>query len=162
MSGIGQPGEESPHNPAAIRGPNGIWHEELLPVTDWEVPERRVVIPDDLQMVIGLPVPVLRVSRNIHEKQMTKHVDSRAYYERLSDILVGWSCWRQKVDQRGVPLDEWEIVQFIREGSEEWPLLTALGLDTSGSWNLITNHRKNDRFQRKLRDGGTDFLMRVK
>jgi hypothetical protein len=162
VSECDEPGDVHPHNPAAIRGPNRIWNEDALPITDWEVPEYRVVVPADLQSIIRLPVPVLRVSRNIHVKQITKHADTRVYYEQLSQILARWTHWRQKVNQSGAVVDEWEIVQFIREDEDVWPLLTAIGPDKSGSWNLITNHRKNDRFHRRILAGKAGFQRRVK
>lgn len=155
-----EPEDAHPNNPAAIRGPRGFWGESVLAVTEWEIADRRVVVPADLQLLIRLPVPVLRVSRNVHEKQLTKHADTRVFYERLSEILGEWSFYRQKMDEGGRPIPEWEIVQFVSTEDGAWPLVTALGIDTSGSWNLITNHRKNERFRRRLLEGRTDFRKR--
>jgi hypothetical protein len=151
-----------PSNPAAVQGVGGVWGEAILPVTEWEIAHRRVVVPADLQLLIGLPVPVLRVSRNVHAKQLTKHADTLAYYERLSEILGEWSFYRQKIDRDGEPVPEWEVIQIVSEGKDEWPLLTALGIDASGSWNLITNHRKNGRFYRRLLEGQTSFQRKLK
>lgn len=46
-------GAASPVNPAAVRGPSGIWNEESLPVTEWEAAEHRVVLPQSLQKALG-------------------------------------------------------------------------------------------------------------
>lgn len=162
MPESGRPGELHPHNPAVVLGNHGIWNEDSLPLTDWEVPERRVVIPSSLQASIGLPVPILRVSRNIDNKQLNKHADVREHHERLSERLVTWSHWRQKAVDQDNPNDEWEVVIVIYEEDRVWPLLVAFGTDKSGSLNLITSHRKNDRFLRRLRGGETDFSERLK
>lgn len=50
-----------PLNVAVIRGMDGYWGSDSLPVTDWEAPEQRVVIPENLHESLNLRVqPVLR------------------------------------------------------------------------------------------------------
>lgn len=75
----------SPHNPLAAMSSNGIWNEASIPVTEWEVPEHRVVIPQDLQRALRLDVPVARWSRAkrlLVERQHTQPVE----IEQRTDI----------------------------------------------------------------------------
>lgn len=44
-----------------VRGRDGIWNQHVLPVTDWEDPYQRIVLPSQLRRSLKRPVPdVLR------------------------------------------------------------------------------------------------------
>jgi hypothetical protein len=66
-------GEVSRFNANAIRGPNGIWNEETLPVLEWEAAEYRIVLPLDLQMGLELEQPTLRWEADKRLRAYTKH-----------------------------------------------------------------------------------------
>lgn len=152
------PGQVSPVNPAAVRGPSGIWNEETLPIMEWEVPEQRKVIPKSVQHSIRRSAAVIRVSIDIDRKQRSKHRELVAFYEAFD--MEGWIFVREIRDVRG---SKWEFVQIVDEGEGgPWPLMFVLGHDERGSLNLVSLHRRNRRWMRKLLEGELDFVMRRK
>lgn len=123
---------------------------------EWEVAERRIFLPSDLQFILGAPTDIVRVRREIDLKQRTKHADTLWCYERLSALLLDWEY------VRSVPIHQkWEIARFVRdrEGAY-WPLLTVIGKDRTGSYNLVSSHRKNERWGRKLLGGSLEEFRR--
>lgn len=126
----GRPGDVSPVNPGAVRGPTGIWNEETLPVTEWESPEHRVVVPTLLQSVLNLEQSVLRWSQEKLDTITSKRPELVHIIENLDSELNGWQ-WI------GIEKDTgYTRVLFI--GSNQRYYALTLGEDRNGSWNAIT------------------------
>lgn len=84
--------ERHPLNPGVRRGTNGIWNEDTLPVMDWEIPEKRVVLPESLQRALDLPdAPVLRWDAVKYRTVVTKHVRDLPIIDDLSRHLDQWA-----------------------------------------------------------------------
>lgn len=84
--------EVSRFNPDAVRGPNGIWNEETLPVLDWEDAAHRIVLSADLQRNLGLVQPVLRWQRDKRLRAFQKHL--RIAHLGFSDAGF-WAEWER-------------------------------------------------------------------
>lgn len=127
----GLPGEVSPVNPAAIRGPSGIWNEETLPVMDWEAPEHRVVLPEELLIAWGIPTPVLRWSREkLIRVQETRPRDAHVVRE-LSRYLERWMVIGEEAGfYRG------NIRILLQDEVGRWCAVSVGELQ--GSYNVIT------------------------
>lgn len=130
--------EVSPHNADAVRGPNGIWNEESLPVTAWESPVHRIVLPANLQRVLRLESPVIRWATSKREKMIVQHpqpieVQQRQHLDRL---LARWE-WAGLQPRKD---DTWRV--FVRQG-ERWSLV-VIGRDRNGSLNLVTTYSPSD------------------
>jgi hypothetical protein len=121
-------------------------------VLEWELAERRIILPSDLQFFLGAPTSIIRVRREIDHKQRVKHADTLWCYEHLSALLLHWEYVRfVHVHMK------WEIAQWVTDpAGAHWPLLTVIGKDRTGSYNLVSSHRKNERWGRKLQDGLLD------
>ena len=91
--------EESPYNPAARREAGGVWNENEIPVTEWELPERRVVLPSDLQFALGIRVPVLRWDREKYETVASQHRRDLHVIESLSAYLARWEYLGEEVEE---------------------------------------------------------------
>lgn len=84
-------GEISPFNATASRGPNGFWNEHVLPITAWEDPEQRVVLPTTLVASLTRPVaPVLRWDAAKYRDVMAKHTRDRHVIVNLAKYLNAW------------------------------------------------------------------------
>lgn len=118
------------------------------PMVDWEIVAQRKRLPADLQELIGAPGGVIRVSAGIDNKERYKHSDTAELYRDLDKVLESWEFMRHVPEER-----KWEIVQFITDakGGDPWPLLTVIGLDQAGSYNLVSMHRRNRRQGAKVR-----------
>lgn len=148
--------EISSVNPRAHRVPGGFWNEDELPVLPWEAAEHRKVLPPSIQRWTGATFPVVRVSLDVVRKQYEKHSDVRGWFDRFE--IDEWAHARLVADERN---RKWEFVQLIHgESGEAWPLMTVMGEDSSGSFNLISMHRKNRRWMRKLVMGYLGFEQR--
>jgi hypothetical protein len=148
--------EFSPINPRAHRIPGGIWNEDELPVLPWEAAEHRKVLPPSIQRWIGADVPVVRVSLDVVRKQYEKHSDVRAWFDGFE--IDAWAYARPVADKRN---KKWEFVQLIYDDSgAPWPPMTVVGVDSSGRYNVISMHRKNRRWMRKLVMGHLGFMQR--
>lgn len=132
--GLGRPGEVSPYNPNAIRGPNGIWNEESLPVMEWEAADQRVVVPLNLQRVLGLETAVLRWASVKHSKVVRDHNQPTEHRQR------------QEIEQC---LDEWEWAGLEPGKPNVWRVfyrhvgrwgLIVIGRDRNGSLNVVTTY----------------------
>lgn len=133
--------------------PSGIPGLEILPVVSWELSAQRKRIPPDLQRAIGAPTPFLRVSPAIDEKQRTKHHKYLEMYRRLSDVLDNWTSYAV---QRSEPGDRlWRVFAWVRnEEDVQTLIMTVIGEDTNGSFNLILMHARKERFLARLRTEG--------
>jgi hypothetical protein len=60
-------------NRQAIRGPRGYWNEHSLNLTEWEDPAFRIVVPESLQVAVGLETPVLRWVAHKRLEVFAKH-----------------------------------------------------------------------------------------
>jgi hypothetical protein len=126
----GQPGEVHPHNPGAIRGPDGIWCEDTIPVTSWEAAGHRVVLPLSVQRATGIPVPVLRWSAIKRLRVISTRPVLLDRIERLDELLVEWIVVGLEPKAGGA----WNLV-FEDSGH----LNTVIfGPDMNESWNVIT------------------------
>lgn len=148
--------EISPVNPQAHRVPGGIWNEDELPVLPWEAAQHRKVLPPAMQRWIGTDAPVVRVSIDVVRKQYDKHSDVRVWFDKFE--IDAWTYARMVVADRS---RKWEFVHLIvDESGEPWPLMIVLGEDSSASINLVSMHRKNRRWMRKLALGHLGFSQR--
>ncbi len=111
-------------------GPGGYWNEDPLPVTDWEVPAERVVLPEHLQHRLGGGVPaVLRWDEEKFNLVMSKHKRDRDVILKLTQRLDGW---RYLGKERGSP----NLRALFQDEQERWYSLTVGELQ--GSYNVVT------------------------
>jgi hypothetical protein len=74
-----------------MRGVNGIWNEDALPVTEWEAPEQRVVVPAGLRESLILPVPaVLRWDEEKYRLTISQRQRDLPVIRDLSRYLANW------------------------------------------------------------------------
>lgn len=91
--------EVNPFNPTVRRGPNGFWNEHGLPITEWEEPARRVVLPASLVASLTLPVsPVLRWDAEKFRDVVAKHRRDRHVIADLTAYLEGWRYHGEEID----------------------------------------------------------------
>lgn len=124
--------ETSDVNPAARRVPNGIWNEEEMPVLDWEAAAFRVVLPADLQRILGWPTPVLRWSAVKLEAIAVRHHRDMRVAAELNVYLRNW-MW---VGEEPHPHEGQYRILFHGE-NRRWYALTV-GRDRRGSYNVVT------------------------
>jgi len=124
---------------------------EVLPITVWEAPYERKTLPLSIQLLLNAPIPVLRVPITIHLKQTSdaKHLWLRPLFDDLDALLQDWEII--------VPLEGrvWRILQHVAlpVTGERAALMTVVGVDLSGSYNLVSMHKRTEAFfQRQLRD----------
>lgn len=124
--------ETSPYNRRVHRVAEGVWNDDELPVLEWEAAEHRVVLPEDLQRVLGIDVPVLRWARAKRGRVVQTHdqPNERRRAERLSFCL---STWIHAGRDRSKPAT-WHV--FFEEAGRGTPVI--LGRDANGSVNVIT------------------------
>jgi hypothetical protein len=99
LRGQGEPirGVTGPHNPAAVRGPHGIWNEETIPVTEWEAPPYPVVLPTSLLPHLpGGMSPVLRWGRDKLLTVRRDHARDFAVIQELSRYLENWQYFGEE------------------------------------------------------------------
>jgi hypothetical protein len=128
MSGDEEPVdlETHPLNPAAVRRPGGYWNEGVLPVTDWESPEHRVVLPWHLQQRLGPEVPpVLRWARRKYLAVIGKHERDHQVIGRISSYLDGWRFIGADDSQR-----IWRVL--FQDETDRWYAAT-IGVDALGA-----------------------------
>lgn len=144
-----RPGEISLYNPHAVAGPHGIWNEETLPVTEWEAPECRVVIPDHLQMSLHLKVPpVLRWADAKYREVAARHARDMAIINDLTRYLDGWQFHGLETGTKAGK----ELILFEDEQGRWYSV--SIGADRNGSYNIVTAFGSSQRafMRRCLRD----------
>jgi len=93
--------EISPSNRLAIRGPNGVWNEHVLPVTALEAAEQRVGVPEVLLISLTHPVaPVLRWDAEKFRDALLKHLRDERMIRGLTEYLAGWRDHGEEVGDR--------------------------------------------------------------
>lgn len=124
--------EVSPYNPGARRRPGGIWNDDTLPVTAWEAAEHRVVLPEDLQIFLGVDTPVLRWAQNKRDLVLSAHsqANERRQAERVDFYLSTWDYAGADPRKPG----SWHVF-FVDEGRRT---LVVFGRDANGSMNMVT------------------------
>jgi|GEM_PF-1526627 len=123
-------GEASPANPHALRGPNGVWNEELLAILEWEDALHRIVLPSDLQQQMRVSETVLRWARAKREDVLHVHERDREIIFQINDHLPRWSYLGREWEGR----DVWRV---LFEVNDRWYAMT-IGRDENGSLNLVT------------------------
>jgi hypothetical protein len=131
--------EVSPFNPDARRQPGGFWNEDTLPVTEWEIPEHRVVLPADLQAALGLGVSVLRWRRSKHEQVSVDH--GQPIEQRVRRNLSAWLTRWERAGTEPGKLETWRV--FFRE-NERW-IVVVIGRDREESLNVVTVYSPSDK-----------------
>lgn len=81
--------------------PGGIWNEDELPVLEWETPEHRVVISEDLRRSLGMDVFVLRWDREKHTAVTTGHHRDRHVVQDVSKYLALWEYHGEEIARPG-------------------------------------------------------------
>ena len=130
--------EVSPFNPGARREPGGVWNEHQLPVLEWEIAERRVVLPVDLQIVLQLETSVLRWRRSKYEKVAREHAQ-QVEQRVLLDLDHHLDRWERAGPEPGKS-ETWRVF-FRVEG--RW-VLVVIGRDREGSTNVVTLYSPSD------------------
>jgi hypothetical protein len=130
--GFGRPGEISPYNPNAVRGPNGMWNEETLPVMEWEAAEHRVVVPLHLQVALGLEVAVLRWASVKYLKVVRDH-HQRIEQEQRDQIERCLDSW----EWAGPQPEKADVWRVFYQYAGRWGLM-VVGRDRNGSVNVVT------------------------
>lgn len=128
--GSGDGPKRHPLNPQVVRGPNGIWDEDTLPVLGWEAPQHRVVLTPELEAALGLEQPVLRWPQRKRELVLARHPRDHSVIESLDVYLAGWKFAGREAGKISV----WRAL-FESEG--RWYSIT-FGYDQTGSLNLVT------------------------
>jgi len=124
--------EVSPYNSQARRRSGGIWNEDTLPVMEWEDAQHRVVLPEDLQIALGIDTPVLRWARNKHTLVLSTHgqANERRQAERIEFYLSSWDYAGPDPNRPA----SWHVF-FEDEGRRT---LVVFGRDANGSMNMVT------------------------
>lgn len=130
--------------------------DDDVPIVEWEIPALRKVIPPDLQAIIGVASPVVRVSGSIDQKQRRKHSDDLDHYEQLTSELRQWEFVRKQPPEEAAGSREprWQVVLYFDEREQRIPLLTILELRPDGVLYLRSLHRRQPQW-------GTAFEMRA-
>lgn len=124
--------EISPFNATARRGPNGFWSEHLLPITEWEDPDQRVVVPAMLVASLTLPVaPVLRWDAAKYREVVAKHPRDRRVIANLTMYLA---TWQYHGEETGAHVGNQRIL--FQDESGRWHAVSIGPLQ--GSDNVIT------------------------
>lgn len=131
--------EVSPFNPAARRIEGGIWNEDVLPVMDWEIAEMRVVMPADLQTVLGFETPVLRWRRSKFEHVIATHAQPTEQ-QVLNDLSGYLNRW-ERAGLAPAKTETWRV--FFRK-DVRW-VLVVIGRDREGSLNAIAMYSPSDK-----------------
>lgn len=130
----------------------GPGSEPPLPETSWEVVSARGIMPDDLRVALKAPVAMLRVPQNIDAKLHDgRHVAALSHYQQLTATLAHWRYYR--VDPRD-PSKYQVYVEVMDEVETTIWLRIVVGLDRSGSWNLVTLFCTKARLVRRLVEAG--------
>lgn len=124
--------EISDVNPSVRRPPGGAWGEDVLPVVEWEAAAFRVVLPTDLQRILGWPTPVLRWSAIKLEAIAVRH---RRDMRVVAELNVHLRNWRW-VGEEPHPHEGQYRILFHGE-NRRWYALTV-GQDRRGSYNVVT------------------------
>lgn len=133
------PGEVSPCNRNAVRGDDGIWNRDSLPVRDWERSDQRVVIPDGLWTSIGGSTPaVLRWSDVKYRAVIVKHERDLPVIRDLSRHLANWTCHGEEKGRAGH-----QRVVF-QDDHGRWYAVT-IGTDRHCSYDIVTLTGGSDR-----------------
>ena len=145
-----------PLNPDARRGPSGIWNDTTLPITDWEVPDQRKVLPREIQLFVGSPHPVILVPVEIHLKQLTKHAVSRPMYDDFAHQI---SQWRHRgFKDFGNGDVRWSFVMRTTTPSGgSSPYMFVIARRGDGSFTLVSGHYRTESYIRRLvREGALE------
>lgn len=131
--------EISPINSRAHRVPGGIWNEDELPVLEWEMPEHRVVLPEELRHLCGFDVPVLRWARSKYQRVLERHIQpvEQQVLRDLSEHLGGWI-------RAGLEPGKTDVWRVFFQVEDRW-CVAVLGRDRNGSHNVVTMHSPSDR-----------------
>lgn len=128
--------ETSPYNPFAVRGPRGIWNEDSLPVTPWEDPDQRVVVPSALRRSLTLPVPdVLRWDAEKYRLVVSQHERDLLVTRDLSRRLNDWKY-------HGEETGEHTGNQRILFQDETWPVVRRQHRAAAGQFQRRDHHRQ--------------------
>lgn len=121
--------ESHPLNPMAIRGQNGFWNEDTLPVMEWESAEYRVVLPLALQESMGIAQPVLRWSAEKRAAVLSRHARDVHIVQDISGYLGGWRFYgtESKSGYRRI---------LFQDERGRW-YAASIG-ELQGSYNMIT------------------------
>ena len=116
-------------NPRATKQ-GGVWCKADYPILDWESPEHRIVLPQNLQTALELEEPVLRWARQKRANVLNDHAFDASVIQGIDVYLENWSyCGRE----RGVT-DSWRVLFNVEA---RWYSL-VIGRDGTGSLNVVT------------------------
>lgn len=150
--------ETHPFNDTVTRKPGGIWGEAVLPILEWEIAERRVVVPTGLQASLTLPTPaVLRWAAVKYRNVTIKHDRDRVVANSLSPYLEQWVFHGEELG----PKPGYQRILFQDE-NRRW-YAVSIGPDRNGSHNMITVMGSTEsNFVRNRLRGMTNVTMRKK
>jgi len=153
--------EIHPLNPAAVRRPGGYWTEESVPVTDWESPEHRVVLPWHLQQHLGSTGPVLRWADAKRHTTLTRRPADAHVANSLSHYLDTWQFVGLEKQSSGSrnPNPARRFRVLLRDETARWYAI-SIGPDANGSDNLITLVGSGDRLFLANRLRGMENIMK--
>ncbi|HWV22764.1 MAG TPA: hypothetical protein VNZ58_01120 [Thermomicrobiales bacterium] len=96
---------------------------------EWEVSERRFVVPLDIQEAFGMPSVAVRVPGSIDGKIAFRHSDIVEDSLRLDSLIERCEAIRQNHEC-------WKLYAPVRADGNR--LMVVIGADETGSWNLIS------------------------
>ena len=121
--------ETHPLNPGARRRRGGYWNEDSLPVTEWETPAQRVVVPQHLQQYLGATPAVLRWSAVKFHRVLVDHAHDKQVIQNLSRYLDRWAYAGRERKQEHFRV-------LFQDEDERWYSCTIGEL--LGSHNVVT------------------------
>lgn len=119
-------------NPRATKQ-NGIWCKAEYPVTAWEDPACRVVLPASLQAALVVDEPILRWSRDKRRKVLRDHAVDASVILNVAMHLEHWRYCGQERKNHHV----WRVLFVV---DSRWYALT-LGRDDTYNLDIITVFR---------------------
>ena len=120
---------------------------DALPLLDWEVGHARKHIPDEIRDRIGAKSNWLRVPPDIHYKESQgKHHRFAWLYERFDELIETWSLFGKVPGE-----DKWRVIVYQTGSTARLvPYLIIIARDKNGSFNLVSFHRREESFVRRL------------
>lgn len=108
----------------------------MLPVTDWEIEELRIRVPESLASQIGVPERIVRVPGSIDQKIRTRHPNILVQYLNLNELLEQWDAVRLRVGR---------VEVYLAPDDRGNRTMIVIGYDRRGSLNLISMYQVRER-----------------
>lgn len=122
--------EAHSNNPFVVRSPSGIWGEDILPVTEWEAAEHRVVMPLFVARLVRMNPGILRWADIKFKQVREKHARDIAAIYTLDRHVANWQFL-------GIERTTGHYRLLFQDNADRWYAFT-FGKDRNDSWNAIS------------------------